>query len=1103
MSDKGSVFQKGGGGTNFEQAVQTAFLTTLVIKGYTPCLPANEIIEVGFQNTNKGYETDDLLIVSKSALGEHKLLMQIKHDISFTSGNETFKEVIQAFWKDYSNIALFNKTKDKLIIVKNGLTKEERNHLKSLFNWASTHATETDFITEVNRIKGKKEKLEVFRECLQEANNKVALTDKELWEFLKCIDILEYDFLNQGSVDESYFLNLIKLSKNKETTQNEKEIWNDIFAFASRLNKDGGNATTESIQKEELYKNFATEKLIPYFKGVEKLRSDSAAILKPLKNTIGDLHINRLETKEAIINSVNSFQITIVTGKPGVGKSAEIKDVLKNDFPEASAFVFRADQFNQPHIANVFSNQGANETIQDIFSCISLIPDKILFIDSLEKLLEAYPECAFKQLLALLNEFPDIKVIASSRKFAIDLVIQKFGLNKDNLGFVEVLPLTDDELGVVSERFPQLRNILKNEKIKILLQSPKYLDFAITSLHKTAEDYSDITLTDFKNKLWNSLVVDASNTKSGLPIKREKAFMEIAVKRAKEMKLFTQPQQADEKAILMLEQDEIIFQENQNRRYAPAHDILEDWALVRYVSTVYEDYHTPKDLFDNLGNEPAIRRAFRLWVEDYLLDDSGKVNGLIKATLSDSSIERYWADELLVAIFKSDNSSFFFSTFEEELLDNQAHFLNRCLHLIKTCCKESDLKDNNFTLLLPIGSGWEEALFYIQSHINQIYVLRLSIVNFLSDWHYRLIFQYTAIDEKELTTAKSIVLHYINEVESGLEFWQGRYIEDKLKKLVSILFDLSAISKEEIKQLVDRAFANEEKKHSWKLNSFYESVIDKCLSGLGNLRLIKELPELVVETAWKEWKLRPNKEPEPGSIAAMIGAHSLRNEQCWGIEDKFHFFPSGIYKTPLYNLLWYHPLIGLKFITEFINYSVDFYVKADCEYKHKLTQIEIEFNDGTKITQWAGWELWSAFRGISVTHYAIESLLMSLERFLLETASKKTEISKANIKFIFDYLLRNSNNVAILSVMTSVAIAYPEEVEDAMLPLLTVREFYEWDLSRTLHEQLSLAPMDDNILFAQEERWKSNQLPHRKKYIRGLRDFILDYQFNVRKLRVC
>ncbi len=49
MSEKGSVFQKGGGGTNFEQSIQTAFITGLVIAGSAPCLPSNEIIEVSFQ----------------------------------------------------------------------------------------------------------------------------------------------------------------------------------------------------------------------------------------------------------------------------------------------------------------------------------------------------------------------------------------------------------------------------------------------------------------------------------------------------------------------------------------------------------------------------------------------------------------------------------------------------------------------------------------------------------------------------------------------------------------------------------------------------------------------------------------------------------------------------------------------------------------------------------------------------------------------------------------------------------------------------------------------------------------------------------------------
>jgi len=600
MSDKGSVFQKGGGGTNFEQLVQTAFLTTLIIRGNVPCIASGELSEVALQVTNRGYETDDFLAIAKSTSGEHRLLIQVKHDISFSIDNEKFKEVISAFWKDYNNTSIFDKTRDKLIVVKNGLTKDERNHLKSLFNWAVNHATEIDFLSEVNRIKAKKERLDVFRTVLKEANNNTGLTDKKLWEFLKCVDVLEYDFLNEGSIDRTYFLNLIKLSKSKNSIATEKEIWDGVFAYVASLNPNGGSVTLESVKDKYFFQHFDNAQLSLYFKSVEKLKSDSKEILRPIKTSIGkgenEFQLPRTETREKILQAISGSQFIIVTGKPGVGKSAVIKEIIHKDFPNASVFVFRADQFNESTLANVFSSQSVNETIQDIFSCISLIPEKIIFIDSLEKLLEADPECAFKQLLALLKDHPEIKIIASSRKYAIDLITLKFGIDKNATGIIDIPILNEEELKLVSEKFPQLNSVLKNEKVKKLLQSPKYL---------------------------NSLVVDSTNTKNGLPIKREEAFKEIAVKRAKEMKLFTTLNKSDAEAIACLENDEIVFQENNNRKYSPTHDILEDWALVKYVSSKFEENPKPKDLFSSLGNEPAIRRAFRLWIEDYLIDNRG------------------------------------------------------------------------------------------------------------------------------------------------------------------------------------------------------------------------------------------------------------------------------------------------------------------------------------------------------------------------------------------------------------------------------------------------------------------------------------------------
>ncbi len=1098
MSDKGSVFQKGGGGTNFEQYIQTAFLTTLIVHGNVPCFPASELIEVAFQVTNRGYQTDDLLAIAKSNTGQHRLLIQAKYNISFTVDNDLFKEVINAFWKDYNNSTVFDRKRDKLIVVKSGMTKDERNHLKSLFNWAVTHSSETDFISEVERIKAKNERLDVFRQLLKVANNDIALTDKELWEFLKCVDVLEYDFLNQSSVDETYFLNLIKLSKDINSSATEKEIWDSIFAYAARLNKDGGSETIHSITQQDFFRHFKIEKLSAHYKAISKLKSDSSEILRPIKTTIGkgkyELHISKPVVSDKIAQSIGNHQITIVTGKPGTGKSAEVKEILNHEFLSASAFVFRADQFNAPTISNVFSSLGVHESIKDIFSCMSLIPDKIIFIDSLEKLLEADPECAFKQLLALLKDFPDIKLIGTSRKYAIDLIIFKFGLDKNEIAIIDLPQLDEKELLLIEGQFPQLKNVLRNNKIAKLIQSPKYLDFLLSSIDRTGEDYSQVSTMEFKNKLWDSLVCDSSKKLRGLPAKREKAFLEIAVKRAKEMTLFTSIVDTDEEAVDCLENDEIIFQENGVRKYAPSHDILEDWALSKYVSAKFDEHSDPKDLFDNLGNEPAIRRAFRLWVADELLENYNEIYDLIEKALTDNTIEKYWADELLIAILRSEDCSSFFNRFKKDLLSNEAFLLRRCIHLVRTACKETF--SFNTTILLPTGSGWTEIIFFIKENLTALDDFRLLIYNLIYEWEFRLLFD--SVNEDEAIAVKNIVLRYIDQVESDDKFWNEREQEERIKELIFLLFNLAKYAREEIVKLIDKVIVIQYDKKNRDRQGFYKILLDCCLSGLRNSNLIKECPHEIIKLAWQDWKLPPPEEPSKGSIAALIHAPRLRGDDCWGIRDKHSFFPSGIYKIPIYNLLLHHPFLALKFITEFLNYSVEFYINSDCDYKHSFDKVDVILNDGVIVSQWAAWELWAAYRGISVTHCLIESILMSFEKYMLDLAQSKTAISKQNIQFIFDYLFRNSNNVLTTGVLVSVALAYPEVVEEQMVPLLSVREFYEWDSARVIQESGAFAPMDNQISFAQEERYKSNKLSHRTKYFQGLSDFVIDYQIKIR-----
>ena len=82
---------------------------------------------------------------------------------------------------------------------------------------------------------------------------------------------------------------------------------------------------------------------------------------------------------------------------------------------------------------------------------------------------------------------------------------------------------------------------------------------------------------------------------------------------------------------------------------------------------------------------------------------------------ADDSIGNYWADEMLTAVFRSDNCAYFFEAFENELLLNDCTFFNKCLNVIKTCCKESFSVNNN-RFLVPIGDGWKRTLLFISNH---------------------------------------------------------------------------------------------------------------------------------------------------------------------------------------------------------------------------------------------------------------------------------------------------------------------------------------------------------------------------------------------------
>ncbi|WP_339917417.1 ATP-binding protein [Yeosuana marina] len=1097
MAGEASVFQTGGGGFNYENYVQASFLLQMIINGVVPLFPNGNIIEIGFQNKNKGYQTDDLFLKVEEDNISKRIISQIKYNVPISSNNDVFLEVIKAFWEDFNNSNHFDRQRDKMFLIKSSLTNNDKNHIVYLCQIASKQSNSQDFFSEVNRTKIKKDALNIFEESLTLAKGET-ITEEELFQFLKCFHLLAYDFTAEASTDETYTLNLILLSKSKNVVTTPKEIWSVLLNEVATYNRNGGSISKEVLSNFQPYKYFDLSITNDAYSSFKKMHQDGQLLLKPFKNTIKNYHIDRTTIKQSILQSVNQSDISIITGYPGVGKSSIVKDILSGELSDTSPIIFKADQLNKTSLAQVFSEVGINYNLIDLFSLISTLPNKIIIIDSAEKLLEAQPDSAFKQLLSIISENKGIKLLMTCRSYAVNVIKQKFGINTEKINVVDIPLLDDEEIQLIKNEFPQLTNLLSNSKINEVLRSPKYLDFTVSALKESENISDDISYSEFKQILWNEVIENSTVTKKGLPRKRGITFTHIAVGRAINMRLFFEPEdnKIDYEAVELLESDNVIVRNNNKFQFSPSHDILEDWALIRYISSIENKLSNKEDLFNKLGNQPALRRAFRLWIEELLTNDIDTVANLISLTIEDESIPTYWTDEILTAVFRSDDCNSFFTHFSSKLLENNCTFLNRCILLIRTTCREYNFnKENSKDILFPVGSCWVEVLSFLSSNIAEVETIRKSISNFLLDWEYKYIFQFELCSTREIEAANKLTFHYINEMYNGNEHWAYSRNDYQKESFVYMLFGFAPYCKDDLKSFIEECSSNTNE--YGRLNGFSELVIKKAIGGVRNGLLIKELPDTLIQIANQNWKyITPKNPPKNDGPFGFSFPERKEREDAWGItKTRFDFFPSGIYKTFIYNLLQHHPIKAIVFICDFTNYITSSYKNSESSIKDELKEIKIILNNGNENTIYGNEHLWNAYRGTTVTHYLLESILISLEKYLLEIARFEIPENKL-LKTITNYLLENSNSATIISVLTSVFIAYAKAFGETILPILRVRDFYEWDTHRATREHSATAIYDQRISYAQKENGEFNRLPHRTKYQRGLREFLLHYQIN-------
>lgn len=113
-----SATSTGGTGVSYEAKVQALYLLAMLTGWPTPLLQHSIVEELRFQARIHGYNTDDLVCTLLDEAGVRcNALLQVKLTLKAVPSNQPFKEAIVAAWYDYKNDALFQKGRDRLVVV--------------------------------------------------------------------------------------------------------------------------------------------------------------------------------------------------------------------------------------------------------------------------------------------------------------------------------------------------------------------------------------------------------------------------------------------------------------------------------------------------------------------------------------------------------------------------------------------------------------------------------------------------------------------------------------------------------------------------------------------------------------------------------------------------------------------------------------------------------------------------------------------------------------------------------------------------------------------------------------------------------------------------
>ena len=1071
-----SPIATGGGGEKFEQQVAAFALGLLLVRATPPILKDTSVVEMHLQTRHLGWRTDDILLVGEKSDGsKRKLALQVKLTFTVSASDEDCRETIEGMWEDYLASDRFEVSTDRLAIVTLHGTSTLLRDFNALLLCARAAVDAADFNRRLSLegyvSKRTKQQSAAVRQILSEYSGG-AVEEDSYWGFLRALSVVSFDLNTPTAQTEANMLSLLEFCADNtaDAQAAARDTWARLLECAGH-----GIPVAKSYRRDDLPRDLRRRHARvsgAQSRGISALIDHGKPVRDKIRSRIGEGYvIDRSLSVFSLFGKLAEHQVVVVTGAAGSGKSVLAKvllDELEKDYP---VFAFEAVEFATAHIDETLGNAQSSQNASGLFALLSGNDRKIILVESVERLLEHGVRDAFAHLLNIVSANGSIRLVLTVRDYSLETVRSAF-LARANLNHVvyEVPALTDDELDGIQADVPGLALPLGDRQLRSFLRTPYVLDMA-TRLEWSDGSYP-ANSKEFRDKCWRELVRVDEYIAEGMPDRREKTFLDVAYKRAKELRSFVRPETVDNGALEALCADSVLARASESSPFvAAAHDVMEDWGILRWFDLQFaRTGESVSDMAMAVGGFPAIRRGFRRWLGERFEINSAATRDFVLRATKDDELPAQFRDDCLVAALLSKTATEFIEGCRPILAQGDFDLLRKIIHTLRVACKESprwlDVPGLPSQMLVPAGAGWKPTLEAVLDLTEELLPKHASLVlGLVEDW-------VKQIDWSNPTPEGSTDAGLI--VEALLPLYDEYGFEDERKRALDVALKLPQ-AVPGFREMIERGkIRNHE---DFLASDLAEKVLGDPSSGF----VCREYPSEVMALVNARFRMS-EQDIESGRQHLYRG--SLDVDEYFGIRGTMmpSFFPASALQGPFSALLRCHPREGSAFVIELLNHAGDWYGEGKWPMGalEPASKITLEIPGHGSVEQWISRRLFGLYRGTEVGSDLIQSALMALESWLLWIA----EADNVDLEAWLLYVLRKSTNAMATSVVASVCVAYPEKAGRAGLALLSNREIVQCDRGRLAMERGealgALFGLNAQYRIYESEREKSNSLDHRQ-----------------------